>query len=118
MKDEELSELLLRMVESAKENKQVIKSLKNGAVHAQLYELAAEFRDIEVKSFPKSEGQKQAEATANEINTLFRMAEYNVSNKECWLFHELIKMHLKRKGKETISDVISLKFKANEYFEN
>ena len=117
MKQEDLSTLLLKIVEASKTNKNVLRKLKDASVHAQMYELASEFLDIEKSNFPRTQEQIDAELLASEINTLFRMADYNVEDSTCWVFYQLIKLHIKKKGKETISDVVSLKFKMNELFE-
>lgn len=116
MKTEELSQLLLRMVESAKENKQVIKSLKNGAIHAQLYELAAEFRDIEVKSFPKSKEQLDAEFLGKTIKSLLASADINIDVDMAWLIFNIVDLYKKKKGKTDINAIQSILDKRREFF--
>lgn len=110
MTPEYLSKQLIDVVEKAKSNKQVLRKLKDASVHAQMYELAAELRDIEVKNFPKSEEQKEAEWLARNIQTLLSMGNLSVPVNTCWLLFQIISVYNKKKGKtdlKTITDLVN-----------
>ncbi len=111
-------ELITQLIEAAKKDKKALIFLKNAAVRSQLFELAANIRELENELFPDTDEQKSAKVKAKEINLLFRMVELNVSEDVCWLISETLKVHSKMKGKFSIREASQLIVKRKELFED
>ena len=52
-----------------------------------------------------------------DINLLFCMVGLSVSEDVCWLIHEVIKCHSKKKGKFSVEDAEKLVVKRKELFD-
>lgn len=112
-----MQKLLNDLVEKAKCNKKGLIMLKNTAVRCQQFELASQLRELETSLFPETDEEKAAKKLAKEINLLFRMVELNVSEDVCWIIHEAIKCHSKKKGKFSVEDAAKLVIKRKELFD-
>jgi len=110
-------ELIEQLIEAAKKDKKTLIFLKNAAVRSQLFEVAANIRELENELFPDTDEQKAAKVTAKEINLLFRMVELNVAEDVCWLISETLKVHKKIKGKFSLREACGLIEKKNQLFE-
>lgn len=111
-------ELITQLIEAAKKDKKTLIFLKNAAVRSQLFEVAANIRELENELFPDTDEQKAAKIKAKEINLLFRMVELNVSEDVCWLISETLKVHSKMKGKFSLWEASQLVVKRKELFED
>lgn len=111
-----MEDLLMKMLEKAKENHKGLKMLKDTAVRCQQYALAAKLRDIEIETFPETQEQKDAKALGKELSLLFRMVELNISDDVCWLIAKTFESHRKKKGKFSIDEAVTLRFKREELF--
>lgn len=112
-----MQKLLNDLVEKVKCNKKGLIMLKNTAVRCQQFELASQLRELETSLFPETDEEKAAKKLAKEINLLFRMVGLNVSEDVCWIIHEAIKCHSKKKGKFSIEDAAKLVVKRKELFD-
>ena len=104
---QEKSELEL-FFEQAKTSKKDLESLMQMALRFQNYVFAKQVKDYLRENFPKSEEQQQAETEAYEMNLAFRMADLNVPIPESWLIKQVVKAHMKRKGKLSINETSTL----------
>lgn len=76
---------LKKLADKAIGNRQVIQTLKNAAVQAQLYELGAQLREMEKNLF--IEGEKEANIAAQEMSNVLSFLNLNVDIKSAYKIH-------------------------------
>ena len=103
--------------EQVKSNKKDLESLIQMAFRVQNYVFAKEVKDYVRENFPKTEEQHKAESEAYDMNLAFRMADLNVPLPESWLIKQVVKAHMKRKGKLSIDETSTLVAKMHQLFD-
>jgi hypothetical protein len=109
-------EALLQLVERAKNDKSKILALKEMAVKCQDFEVAANFRDMEVRYFPETDEIKNEKKEAKEIQTAFSMVELKISEDICWLLLNVFKLHSIMGGDFSLNDAVKLMVKRKELY--
>jgi len=99
--------------ENAIKSKKALRSLKQAALDAGCFELAAELRDIERETFPDTED----EIYAKNINLALRMSGVNPDLRQSWLIGKTMEAYHKHKGKFAIDQASELIAKADKIFE-
>lgn len=110
------SQDLLKLLESAKKDKNNLRKLKMLAAECNLIELAADIRNIEVQLYPESESVKIAKKEADKLNLVFRMVELNIPPRIAWLINKTLKKHWKRRGNFDLEDAAKLRAEMIEIF--
>lgn len=101
----------------AKSNKKDLEVLMKMSIKYQNYEFAKQIKDYLQEHYPKSEEQHNAESEAYDMNLAFRMADLNVPLPESWLIKQVVKAHIKRKGKLSIDETSTLVAKMHQFFD-
>ena len=108
--------LMQSLLDEAKKSKSNLVKLKSVAVKFGLFELGAKLREMENDLFPESEELKCAQEQAKKANLLFRMVDLNISEANCWLIEETLKMYNKKKSNFLLTDAVDLTLKKNELY--
>lgn len=112
----DLNVKLSELLEKGKANRKVFSHLKNAAVHAQSYELAAFVKQVEKEAFPDTQEESEIREKVKEIKLLFEMVGLNVNDKACYLIYESNKLFNKKKGKFDLKDAVKIVADSNRIF--
>lgn len=97
--------LVMGLLEEAKKNKKVLRSMKDLAVKAQQFELASQLRDIEVANFPESEEEKMG----RNFQTALAMVDIKCDEDLAYKIYVTTKEFLEKGGEFSLKDAANIK---------
>lgn len=112
-----MQRLIEQLIESAKTNKKALLALKNAAVIAQQFELAANIREIEKTNFPLSVEQKAAKERVSKLKIALAMTDIKTDDGTLWMVDQVIKKFNKKKGKFDLSDAAAIGSERDKLFD-
>jgi len=108
---------LKSLLESASKDIKSLNELKNIAVRLGQYELGAKCREIELKLFPITDEEKQAEERYKQIELVLRMVEVGFDNEKVYYkIDKALELFKKKKGKFDLKDASKIICDADRIF--
>jgi len=100
--------------ENAIKSKKALRSLKQAAIDAGCFELAAELRDSERELFPDTEDEKYART----VSLALRMVGINTDHRTSWIIGKTIFSLSRKKGKFDLKTASEIQADAERIFDN
>lgn len=103
-----MEEKIRQLLDAAKSDKAMLRSLKNTALKCQCYSLATELRDLELQLYPETDESKAAKRRSAELSGAFRMVGLNIPEETCFLIDETIKAFNEKKAEFSLRDAAAI----------
>jgi len=111
-KKSEIQERLFELIE----NKASIKHIKNAAVAAKNFELAAEIREIEVKMSPKRNSSSEEMKDASLMKSALAAANLDVDTETAFVIHRISQLIHEKGGGLDIRSIAEIEVLREEVF--
>jgi len=111
-----MEELLLKLIEAAKADRNKLIHLKNAVVKMQQYELASNLKDLENELFPLSQEDNDAKLRAGNVALALKMCDLNATNATAYIVDACIKVLNEKQGGFSLEDAAKIVAKKKELY--
>lgn len=109
-------ELILQLLEKAKQSKESLIKFKSFVVSLQQYELAAEIRSLEVELFPEPTKYKKQRNHAHGLSVALNLVGIHCDHESARLAWKTFNKVNKLKGKFSVEDAVKIQLENDKIF--